>query len=113
MTHAAELAEPKFPVNLEADHQYSTPLPPGVASPQKIEGKVEGGGDPIVNATVTLWAAGPCVPQKLSETQTKGDGSFELEIAGRKDNASVLYLIANGGEPKARGDKGPNPEIRL
>src|ERR1700690_2492874 len=76
------------------------------ASPDNIGGKVEGGGGPIANATVTLWAAGPGEPQKLAETQTKDDGSFDLARASEKnDDAGVLYLIANGGEPKAGGDK--------
>jgi hypothetical protein len=84
-----------------------------VASPDNIGGKVEGGGGPIAKATVTLWATGPGAPQKLAETQTKDDGSFDLASAGGKDDARVLYLIAKGGEPKAGGDKGPNPAITL
>jgi hypothetical protein len=67
-----------------------------VASPDNIGGKVEGGGGPIAKATVTLWAAGPGAPQKLAETQTKDDGSFDLVSAGVKDDAGVLYLIAKG-----------------
>jgi streptogramin lyase len=84
-----------------------------IASPDNIGGKVEGGGGPIAKATVTLWAAGPGAPQKLAETQTKNDGTFNLESSGRKDDAGVLYLIAKGGEPKVGGDKGPNPAITL
>ena len=83
------------------------------ASPENIGGKVEGGGGPIVKATVTLWAAGPGTPQKIAETQTKDDGSFELASAGGKADAGVLYLIAKGGEPKSGGDKGQNPAITL
>ena len=83
------------------------------ASPDNIGGKVEGGGGPIAKATVTLWAAGPGAPQKLAETQTKDDGSFDLAGAGGKDQAGVLYLIVKGGEPKVGGDKGPNPAITL
>ena len=70
------------------------------ASPDNIRCKVEGGGGPIAKATVTLWAAGPGAPQKLAETQTKDDGSFDLASAGGKDQAGVLYLIVKGGEPK-------------
>ncbi|MGE0851005.1 MAG: hypothetical protein AB7O44_15485 [Hyphomicrobiaceae bacterium] len=84
-----------------------------VASPDNIAGKVEGGGGPIVKATVTLWAAGPGAPQKLAEAQTRGDGSFDLASAGGRGDAGVLYLIAKGGEPKVGGDKGPNPAITL
>jgi hypothetical protein len=92
---------------------FTVPVPPGVASADNIGGKVEGGGGPIAKASVTLWAAGPGAPQKLAETQTKDDGSFDLESAGGKDNAGVLYLTAKGGEPKVGGDKGPNPAITL
>ncbi len=84
-----------------------------VASPNNIGGKVEGGGGPIAKASVTLWAAGPGAPQKLAETQTRDDGSFDLEGAVGKDDVDVLYLIASGGEPKAGADKGSNPAITL
>src|SRR5271168_4029638 len=87
--------------------KHSTTVQSGAASSLNIGGKVEGGGSPIANATVTLWAAGPRAPQKLAETQTKDDGSFDLS-AGRNDDAGVLYLIAMGGVPKAGADKGPN-----
>jgi streptogramin lyase len=86
---------------------------PAMAQPHNIGGKVEGGGGPIAKATVTLWAARPGAPQKLAEAQTKDDGSFDLESAGGKDDAGVLYLIAKGGEPKVGGDRGSNPAITL
>ena len=83
------------------------------AAEVRIEGQVQAGGGPIAKATVTLWAAGPGAPQKLVETQTKDDGSFDLDSAGGNDETGVLYLIAKGGEPKMGGDKGPNSEITL
>ncbi len=83
------------------------------AAEVRLEGQVQAGGGPIAKATVNLWAAGPGAPQKLSETQTADHGSFDLESAGGKDDAGVLYLIAKGGEPKVGGDKGPNPAITL
>jgi len=86
---------------------------PAMAQPHNIGGKVEGGGGPIAEATVTLWGAGRGAPQKLAETKTKDDGSFDLESAGGKDDAGVLYLIAKGGEPKVGGDRGSNPAITL
>jgi streptogramin lyase len=86
---------------------------PAMAQPHNIGGKVEGGGGPIADTTVTLWGAGPGAPQKLAETKTKDDGSFDLESAGGKDDAGVLYLIAKGGEPKVGGGQGSNPAIIL
>jgi streptogramin lyase len=69
----------------------------------RIEGRVEGGGQPVAKADVTLWAAGPGDPQKLAGTQTGDDGSFDLPSTGERDSDGVLYLIA----------KGPNPAIAL
>ncbi|HLN12622.1 MAG TPA: hypothetical protein VK587_05510, partial [bacterium] len=109
---ASTLAMSGLPIAQAA--QTASPRNPGRRTMgHNIGGTVEGGGGPIAKATVTLWAAGPGVPQKLAETQTKNDGSFDLESAGRTEDADVLYLIAKGGEPKAGGDKGPNPAITL
>lgn len=69
----------------------------------RIEGRVAGGGQPVAEANVTLWAAGPSAPQKLAETQTKDDGSFDLRLTGVSGGEGVLYLVA----------KGPNPAIAL
>jgi hypothetical protein len=60
------------------------------AAEVRIGGQVQGGGGPIARATITLWAAGPGAPQKLAKTQTKDDGSFDLESAGEKDDAGAL-----------------------
>lgn len=57
--------------------------------------------------------AGPDAPKKLTKTQTTDDGSFDLTIAGEKDGADVLYLIAKGGDAKVGAGKGPNPAITL
>ena len=78
-----------------------------------IGGQVQASGGPVAKATVTLWAAGPGAPQKLAETQTKGDGSFDLQSASGNGAAGVLYLIAAGGAPEAGGNKEPNPAIAL
>jgi len=79
----------------------------------RVEGRVEGGGRPIAKSDVTLWMAGPGVPQKLAETQTKNDGSFDLRIAGEKYGVGVLYLIAKSGLAKAGAGKEPNLAITL
>jgi streptogramin lyase len=79
----------------------------------RIEGRVEGGGRSIAKADVTLWVAGPGAPQKLAETHTSDDGSFELRIAGERDGVGVLYLIAKGGVAKAGAGRRPNPAITL
>jgi diacylglycerol kinase family enzyme len=69
----------------------------------RIDGRVEGGGGPIANAAVTLWVAGTGAPQKLAETRTADDGSFDVMVANREGSAGVLYLVAKavrrGQEP--------------
>jgi len=77
----------------------------------RIEGRVEGGGQPIAKSDVTLWVAGPGAPQKLAGTQTRDDGTFDLRVAGER--VGVLYLIAKGGVAKAGAGKGPNRAITL
>jgi len=82
------------------------------AAEVRLEGQVQAGGGPIAKATVTLWAAGPGAPQQLAETQTKDDGSFDLDSAGTSDDAGVLYLVAEGGEPKMGMRKDRIPRSR-
>jgi len=79
----------------------------------RIEGRVEGGGEPIAGADVTLWLAGPAAPRRLAETRTKDDGSFDLTMGGENGGAGVLYLIARHGEARAGAGKEPNPAIAL
>jgi len=79
----------------------------------RIEGQVEGGGQPVAKSQVTLWLAGPGAPRKLASTATKSDGSFTLQSAGKKGDAGVLYLVAKGGVVKAGAGKGSNPAIKL
>ena len=43
-----------------------------------IKGQVLGGGAPIAQSTVTLWAASADAPKQLAETKTDNEGRFEL-----------------------------------
>lgn len=79
----------------------------------RVEGRVESGGKPIANAQVTLWVTGPGAPQKLAETKADDNGRFQVNTAGDKDSASVLYLIAEGGTAKEGAGAGSNPAIAL
>ncbi len=83
------------------------------AAAERIEGRVETGGAPIAGADVTLWLARPTAPQKLIGAKTDDDGIFELTIAEGTDGASVLYLVAEGGEAKTAAGTGPNPAATL
>ncbi len=75
-------------------------------------GKVLGGGRPITNSTVTLWAASEGAPQQLGQARTGADGSFTLNSTATT-GAATLYLIAKGGQPKANAQGGDNPAIAL
>jgi Transthyretin-like family len=75
-----------------------------------IKGQVMGGGAPIAQSTVTLWAASSDAPRKLAQTKTDNEGRFEIRGATAQADAS-LYLVATGGEPGGKG--GDNPAIAL
>ncbi len=83
----------------------------GLASAaDSIQGQVLGGGAPIANSTVTLWAEGAGAPKQLAQARTGNDGRFEVRVSASQD--VILYLVATGGEPTAnRG--GDNPAIAL
>jgi len=76
-----------------------------------IEGRVLGGGAPISNSTVTLWAATADAPKQLAQAKTDESGRFEINASETQSDA-VLYLVATGGEPKAHGG-GDNAAIAL
>ena len=84
----------------------------GAPAANALEGKVLGGGQPIANSTVTLWAAGVDAPQQLSQARTGPDGSFTINSKGPA-GAVTLYLIAKGGQPQANAQGGDNPAIAL
>ena len=76
----------------------------------EVKGQVMGGGAPIVQSTVTLWAASSEAPKQLAQTRTDNEGRFEIRGATAPADAS-LYLVATGGEPGGKG--GDNPAIAL
>src|SRR5215472_13382497 len=78
---------------------------------ETIKGHVLGGGAPIANSKVTLYAATTGEPKQLAQTKTDGDGRFEVR-SSRAPAESSLYLVAFGGEPKLRNG-GDNPAIAL
>src|SRR5215469_3874769 len=88
-------------------------LAPPVFAQQKpnIQGQVLGGGAPIANSKVTLYAATAGEPKQLAQAKTDNEGRFEVPATGAPADSS-LYLLAFGGEPKVRGG-GDNPVIAL
>jgi hypothetical protein len=84
----------------------------GAATADTLNGKVLGGGQPIANSTVTLWAASAGAPQQRGQARTGADGSFTLNSTVPAD-AATLYLIAKGGQPQANAQSGDNTAIAL
>jgi hypothetical protein len=84
----------------------------GAVTADALEGKVLGGGQPIANSTVTLWAASAGAPQQLGQGRTGTDGSFTINSTVPA-SAATLYLIAKGGQPKANEQSGDNSAIAL
>jgi hypothetical protein len=56
----------------------------GVAA-DTLEGQVLGGGQPIANSTVTLWAASAGVPTQLGRARTEVDGSFTINSTDTRE----------------------------
>jgi hypothetical protein len=83
---------------------------PAVAQ-QNIKGQVLGGGAPIADSTVTLYAATAAEPKRLAQTKSDKQGQFEVRVTAAPADSS-LYLVAFGGEPKGSGG-GDNPAIAL
>jgi hypothetical protein len=87
---------------------------PAMASfSDKFDGRVLAGGKPIAQATVTLWAASENAPQQIAESKSDEDGRFSISADDSRPNNSILYLVAKGGMPAARGNKVDNPAIAL
>ena len=89
------------------------PIPKLTPVPGSVVGLVLGGGAPIANSTVTLWAASTGEPKQVGQTKTSADGRFELHLGGSPDKDTSLYLVAKGGEPTGSAVKGDNPAIAL
>jgi len=83
----------------------------GQASAADVKGQVLGGGAPIAQSTVTLWAASGGAPKQLAQTKTDKDGKFAIHGTGASDTS--LYLVATGGVPAANQAAGNNPAIAL
>ena len=88
--------------------------PPSVyAAPGQIRGQVLGGGAPIANSTVTLWAASAGTPVQLGQAQTGNDGGFVMTVPDSLAPDTSLYFVAKGGRSAADKAGGDNPAIAL
>lgn len=86
------------------------------ASPRGWTGKVQAAGRPIAGSNVTLYAASEGTPVRLAQGKTGDDGGFTLDIGGDEFKSAaekVLYLVARGGTPQARGSMVRDGEVAL
>ena len=65
-----------------------------------IDGRVLGGGAPVADSTVTLWAASAGAPKQLAQTRSAADGRFALVAPDAAAGRRSLYLVAKGGQPR-------------
>jgi hypothetical protein len=79
----------------------------------RIQGQVQGGGAPIANSTVILWAASANAPSQLAQVKTDANGRFEISIDESPSKDASLYLVAIGGAPAASKASGDNSAIGL
>jgi hypothetical protein len=87
-------------------------LPAGSALAATLKGQVLGGGAPVANSTVTLWAASAGAPKQLAQARSGADGRFTLTAPATPADSTV-YLVAQGGQPTANKAAGSNPAIAL
>ena len=85
---------------------------------EHLKGEVLGGGAPIADSTVTLWAAGQAAPKELGRTRTDAEGRFSLSrascarrggipLSGRAGRATHGEPgCEQGGQPRHRPDDG-------
>jgi hypothetical protein len=85
----------------------------GQAAADGINGRVLGGGAPIADSTVTLWAATTGAPAQLGQAKTGADGQFSLNATAAPATDTSLYLVAKGGKAAADKSSTENPAILL
>ena len=85
----------------------------GQVAADSISGRVLGGGAPIANSTVTLWAATAGAPAQLGQAKTDSNGQFSLSAAVAPTMGASLYLVAKGGKASADKSGSENPAIAL
>jgi hypothetical protein len=69
--------------------------PAAAQSGGPLVGRVQVGGKPVADATVTLYMAGVGAPQRLGEDRTGANGTFTLD-ASQVPSSGVLYVVAKG-----------------
>ena len=61
-----------------------------------------GGGAPVAQSTVTLWAASSEAPKQLAQTKTDNEGRFEIRGADARQLTPVSIWLPLAANPEAR-----------
>ena len=77
-----------------------------------LKGQVLGGGQPISNSTVTLWAASTGAPAQLGQARTDVDGSFTINSTDAPDKNAILYLSQKAANPQPVCRTATTPRLR-
>lgn len=85
----------------------------GSAMADALDGQVLGGGHPVANSTVTLWAASSGPPMLVAQARTDADGHFSFSSTDAPGTDPSLYLTAKGGHSTADKTGGDNPALAL
>jgi hypothetical protein len=101
----------------------TAPVTNSLATAATLSGKVHGGNQPVIGASVTLWFAGQGAPATLAATTTTdGTGSFSFtkDTAGGHDGTTpnwscptnvgspLVYVLSQGGNTQNNGVVGQN-----
>jgi hypothetical protein len=68
----------------------------------RLDGQVVLGGEPLSDATVTLWRAGASAPGQIAKVKASGDGRFALDAPTAHNSDGALYVVAKGARKSAR-----------
>ncbi len=80
---------------------------------QQVTGTVQAGGSPVVNSTITLWAASQNTPRQIAQAKSDNNGLFSFTDIPNMTDKEIFYLIAQGGQPKISGAAEDNKAIAL
>lgn len=88
----------------------------GDQTPAYFQGTVHGGQQPVANATIQIYTVGTtfdgssATPLLSQVVKTDSNGNFSLKSLYSCNNATLVYLLATGGDP---GVGAANPNLAL
>ncbi|MGH8161480.1 MAG: hypothetical protein ACRESR_04915 [Gammaproteobacteria bacterium] len=83
-----------------------TSTPPPVAQAAGFSGVINGGRQPVANATVVAYASATkagAFPVRIGSTTTNGNGRFTMNFAPAPVTGQAVYVIARGGDATGAG----------